>query len=94
MVKLKGETQGERQKSWYKKRKIDQRNQAAFNAAHRAVNDAMALYLDEMDAKRFNLLDVSIVMGAVMDEVKVYMNYHIFEDMMFLDGVFPKEKRK
>jgi hypothetical protein len=35
MVKLKGETQGVRQKNWYKKRKIDQRNQAAFNAAHR-----------------------------------------------------------
>jgi len=35
MVKLKGETQGERQKNWYKKRKIDRRNQAAFKAAHR-----------------------------------------------------------
>lgn len=63
-VKLKGVTFAERNKDWYKKRKIDQRNRAAFNAAYRAVHDPMSHYLNEMGTDRFDFPDVSIVMGG------------------------------
>jgi hypothetical protein len=66
----------------------------ASNVAYRAVNDAMTYYMNEMDVDRFDLVDVTIVMNAVLDNVGMYMKCHVFEHVMMRDGVFVPQRRE